>query len=44
VNGKLVVASVAEPEITLEKLLSDINEHNLHRDVFVAPDAESEEG
>jgi hypothetical protein len=43
VNGKLVVASVPEPEITLEKLLSGVNEHNLHRDVSMTPDAESEE-
>jgi hypothetical protein len=43
VNGKLVVASVPEPGITLEKLLSDVNERNLHRDVSVGPDAESEE-
>ena len=44
VQGKLVVASVPEPEITLEKLLSDVNERNLHRDVSMGPDAESEEG
>ena len=43
VNGKLVVASVPEPEFTLEKLLSEVNERNLHRDVFMGPDAESEE-
>ena len=44
VQGKLVVASVLEPEITLEKLLSDVNERNLHREVSMGPDAESEEG
>jgi len=44
VQGKLVVASVLEPEITLEKLLSDVNERNLHREVSMSPDAESEEG
>ena len=44
VNGKLVVASVPEPEISLEKLLDDVNERNLHWGVSVSPDAESEEG
>jgi antitoxin MazE len=44
VQGKIVVASVPEPEITLEKLLSDVNERNLHREVSMSPDAESEEG
>jgi len=43
VNGKLVVAYVPEPEITLEKLLDDVNERNLHREVSMGPDAESEE-
>jgi SOS-response transcriptional repressor LexA len=43
VNGKLVVASVPEPDITLEKLLSDVNERNLHREVPMSPDTESEE-
>ena len=43
VNGKLVVASVPEPGITLEKLLSGVNEHNLHREVSVGPAAESED-
>ena len=44
VNGKLVVASVPEPEISLEKLLDDVNDRNLHREVSMSPDAESEEG
>ena len=44
VNGKLVVSSVPEPEISLERLLSDVNDSNLHRDVSMGPDAESEEG
>ena len=44
VQGKLVVASVPEPEITLEELLSDVDERNLHREVSVSPDTESEEG
>jgi hypothetical protein len=43
VNGKLVVACVLEPEITLENLLDDVNERNLHRDVSMSPDAELEE-
>ena len=33
VNGKLVVASVAEPEIRLDTLLDDIEDHNLHGEV-----------
>ena len=44
VQGKLVVASVPEPEMSLDTLLSDVNERNLHRGVSVSPDAESEEG
>ena len=43
-QGKLVVASVPEPEITLEKLLDDVNERNLHKDISMSPEAESEEG
>jgi antitoxin MazE len=33
VNGKLVVASVVEPEVTLDRLLADVEAHNLHGDV-----------
>jgi antitoxin MazE len=33
VNGKLVVASVADPEVTLDKLLADVEERNLHGEV-----------
>ena len=45
VHGKLVVACVPEPEITLEQLLDDVNERNLsRREVSVSPDAELEEG
>ena len=33
VNGKLVVASVAEPEVTLDQLLADVEERNLHGEV-----------
>lgn len=31
VNGKLVVASVADPEVTLEQLLDGVDDRNLHR-------------
>lgn len=43
INGKLVVASVAAPEISLDKLLSDVDDGNLHRDPPVEPGAESVE-
>ena len=33
VNGKLVVASVVEPEVTLDQLLADVEERNLHGEV-----------
>ena len=33
VNGKLVVASVTEPEVTLKQLLADVEERNLHGEV-----------
>ena len=33
VNGKLVVASVSEPEVTLDQLLADVEERNLHGEV-----------
>jgi len=33
VNGKLVVASVVEPEVTLDQLLADVKERNLHGEV-----------
>jgi antitoxin MazE len=33
VNGKLVVASVAEPDVTLDQLLADVEERNLHGEI-----------
>lgn len=33
VNGKLIVASVVEPEVTLDQLLADVEERNLHGEV-----------
>ena len=33
VNGKLVVTSVVEPEVTLDQLLADVEERNRHGDV-----------
>jgi antitoxin MazE len=43
INGKLVVSSVPEPEVTLEKLLADVNERNLHRALSTGPAEEPEE-
>jgi antitoxin MazE len=43
VKGKLVVASVAKPKVTLEKLLAGINEENLHGEVFSGPAVGAEE-
>ena len=43
VNGKLVVASVAEPEVTLDKLLDDVEDHNLHGDVSTRRAVKTEE-
>ena len=43
VNGKLVVASVAEPEIRLDKLLDDVKDHNLHGDVSTRRPVKKEE-
>lgn len=43
VNGKLVVASVAEPEIRLDKLLDDVEDHNLHGDVSTRRAVKTEE-
>ncbi len=33
VEGKLVITPLAEPDITLDKLLADINKDNMHGDV-----------
>jgi antitoxin MazE len=43
VNGKLVVSSVAEPEVTLEKLLAVVDERNLHAERSVGAPGEPEE-
>jgi len=43
VKGKLVVASVAEPKITLSKLLAGVSEKNLHAEVFTGPAVGAEE-
>ena len=33
VNGKLVVASVVDPEVSLDRLLADVEDCNLHGEV-----------
>ena len=43
VNGKLVVSSVAEAEITLDKLLAGVDERNLHGDLSTGSAGEPEE-
>ncbi len=43
VKGKLVVVSVAEPKITLGKLLAGVTEKNLHGEVFTGPAVGAEE-
>ncbi len=43
VKGKLVVASVSEPRITLSKLLAGISEKNLHGEVVTGPAIGTEE-
>ncbi len=43
VNGKRIVASVVEPEVTLSKLLAGVDERNLHREDSTGPSPESEE-
>ena len=37
VDGKLVVAPVIEPALTLEQLLAQVTEQNLHREVDTGP-------
>ena len=37
VDGKLVVAAVTEPELTLERLLAGVTEQNLHHEVDTGP-------
>ena len=43
VNGKLVVASVVEPEIRLDKLLDDVEDRNLHGEVSTRRAVKTEE-
>lgn len=43
VKGKLVVVSVAEPKITLSKLLAGVSEQNLHGEVSTGPAVGAEE-
>ncbi len=33
VNGKIVVASIPEPDVTLEKLLDGVDDRNVHRKI-----------
>ena len=37
VDGKLVIAPLVEPAFTLEHLLAQVTEHNLHREVDTGP-------
>ena len=37
VNGKLVIEPVPEPEVTLEQLLAQVTEDNLHDEVSTGP-------
>ena len=43
VKGKLVVAPIAKPKVTLEKLLAGITEENLHGEVSSGPAVGAEE-
>ena len=43
VKGKLVVASVSEPKVTLSKLLAGVSEKNLHGEVSTGPAVGAEE-
>jgi antitoxin MazE len=42
VDGKLVVTPIVEPELTLAKLLAQVNEANLHGEVDTGPAAGGE--
>jgi antitoxin MazE len=42
VNGKLVVEPVVEPKLTLEQLLTQVTEDNLHHEVDTGPAVGSE--
>jgi len=37
VDGKLVITPVVEPELTLEHLLAQVTDDNLHREVYTGP-------
>jgi antitoxin MazE len=37
VEGKLVIAPIAEPALTLEELLAQVNDENLHGEVNTGP-------
>jgi antitoxin MazE len=37
VDGKLVMVSVAEPEVTLEQLLAGVTKENIHREADWGP-------
>ncbi len=37
VDGKLVLRPIVEPKITLERLLAQVTEQNLHREVDTGP-------
>ena len=37
VNGKLVITPVTKPALTLEQLLAQVNEHNLHGELDTGP-------
>ncbi len=43
VKGKLVVVSVSEPKITLNKLLAGVSAENLHGEVSTGPAVGAEE-
>lgn len=42
VSGKLVVAPVAGPKVTLEQLLAQVTEDNLHHEVDTGPSVGNE--
>jgi antitoxin MazE len=42
VNGKLVIEPAVEPEVTLEQLLAQVTEDNLHDEVSTGPAMGSE--
>ncbi|TET80119.1 AbrB/MazE/SpoVT family DNA-binding domain-containing protein [candidate division TA06 bacterium] len=42
VDGKLIVAPIAKPKLTLERLLAGVNKDNLHGEVDTGPAVGSE--